>query len=146
MLAEKTALPAGVVVGARPVRGKAVIVEQGATVIEGEEVEIDGAMPAPEVSTSRPRSSTRRAAPAQSRPKAKVVRPADDDYYDDLDPIPDAAPAPAPRTRPKTTNEEDLPTAAPDPAPKAESKPRAKPAPKLPDDVDDEIPSLDAPR
>ena len=149
MLAEKTALP--VVVGVRPAPCRGVVIEERPTVIEGEEVEIDGGL-SPEVSSSRPRSSTRRAAPA--KPKRRVVRPDDDDFYDDLEPLPDPAPRrmpPAPpRAKPRTTNEEDLPTAAPGPAPKAESKPEAKPEakpmPALPDDLDDEIPDLDAPR
>ncbi len=147
LLAEKTALP--VVVGVRPApRQGAVVIEQGPTVIEGEEVEIDGGL-APEVSSSRPRSSTRRAAPSQ--PKRRVVRPDDDDFYDDLEPLAEPAPRRSPPTpprasKPRTTNEEDLPSAVPGPAPKVESKPKAKPMPALPDDLDDEIPDLDAPR
>jgi len=143
MLAEKTALPAGVLVGGRPARGARVV--EGGTVIEGEEIEIDGGLPAPEVSSSRPRPSTRK--PSTPQPKTRIES-SDDDYYDDLDPIPDPAPrraAPRP-TKPRTTNDEDLPTAAPGPKPKVESRPQAKPAPALPDDLDDDIPALDAPR
>jgi hypothetical protein len=138
MLAEKTALPAGVVVGGRPSRGRRVI--DGPTVIEDEEIEIDGALPAPEVSSSRPRPSTRK--PSTARPKTRIE--SDDDFYDDLEPIPDPAPRrPAPRqAKPRTTNDEDLPTAAPSPKPKAESKP----SPAIPDDLDDDIPALDSPR
>jgi hypothetical protein len=114
------------------------------TVIEGEEIEIDGGLPAPEVSSSRPRPSTRK--PAAAQPKTRIE--SDDDYYDDLEPIPDPAPrrAAPKQTKPRTTNDEDLPTAAPGPKPKAETKPQAKPSPALPDDLDDDIPALDSPR
>ncbi len=133
MLAEKTALPAGVIVQDRP--SGPIILEEGDPVIEGEEVIIEDDGPAPKVSRSvRSQPATRK--PSTTQPKPRVVRP---DDLDDLDPLPRAKPAP------RTSNDEDLPTAVPDvrpttPKPKTETKPRP------PAIEDEEIPPLEPPK
>lgn len=146
MLAEKTALPGGVVVG------------QPGQVVEGETIILESDEPVIQGAAPRTSSSVRTSPEPRPRPRPRVVRPEILEEDEDLDPLPSARPEP----RSTPANDEDLPSAIPDPRParpdneplpkaKVESKPRARvestPSPKDEPGLNlDDIPPLDPPK
>jgi len=128
MLAEKTAWPAGVIIQGRPSGAPVIILDDDE---DDDEIIMEDA-PAPRAIRSEPDLR-----PAESQPKTKTKPRSDldfdDDFFEDVNPLPSARPAP------RATNDEDLPTPVPAAKPKAETKPKA-----VPED-DDEIPPLDPP-
>jgi SH3 domain-containing YSC84-like protein 1 len=142
ILAEKTAWPERIVRSGRP-RTEGVVIEDSSPWYE----EPDGIEPDREVRDEPPPGP---AAARRRTPARREARPtAEPGLDDDIDFLPAGnGPKKAPKqAKPAPANDEDLPEAMPEPA-AAKARPQAaKPKPKpKPDNLDDDLPDLEAPR